>query len=515
MLRIDDDPIYQISGPVSMYYLKPPSLEFPLVLLFGDVHQSRDDLCGTCEERYGCYPIYSKKFLRKLDGLAEHYAVDFFTESAPSIEPDETQGILFGDFLSLTKGCHHAASRGKSVYGETCPTRNMRWHYADTRFFDKLEGNTLIPLRDVISHYVLKGVRVDPTWSPEGKKIVEGLFKHVLYAIENHLPYEAVMEEVADWMVSSLNVPGSALYKQLFVYDLRSLWKTEYYINTMNTLLPRLPYESFKQLSAYFMEGKGEPGDKVKEFENLVIALSGRILDMYMIARMLKPSLGSTLSIGFFGQAHSTNIYQYLVDTLGYRVAFATESKRRCVTVDRLVDLVSDLMPYQLNQAYREQIERERMEREEDESKLFQKEVLIRYKKVSVEAKEAFRLFPSEDIELYTPDIQQILYDNVKACVQMLAEDGVYISFDKVTQLLDRVMEHCNDLFRRSLAREIILSCVAVYVPYPTLERVFGVTRVSRLRINSMVEYITENIVVDVVDVVPPSSDLYGDDMYN
>ena len=41
----------KISGPVSMYYLKPISNDMPIILLFGDHHFSYDHMCNKGTRR--------------------------------------------------------------------------------------------------------------------------------------------------------------------------------------------------------------------------------------------------------------------------------------------------------------------------------------------------------------------------------------------------------------------------------------------------------------------------------
>jgi hypothetical protein len=68
--------IKKISGPCSFYYLKPnivkaEGIDFPLIMLFGDIHQSRDNMCTPCNNNPdGCYQIYDTSFLQLLDTLS-------------------------------------------------------------------------------------------------------------------------------------------------------------------------------------------------------------------------------------------------------------------------------------------------------------------------------------------------------------------------------------------------------------------------------------------------------------
>ena len=160
--------LQRISGPVSMFYLKPKKevydafhaqgLDLPLFLLFGDEHRSEKGMCEDCECLDECCKlIYDKDFLRELDTLARETPVDFYTESAPSKDDfrqsDENANILFKDFIDKTvRDCHQTRLRTFPEYIQKCPTKWIRWHYGDIRYFSStIEGFMLFPLKNYIN----------------------------------------------------------------------------------------------------------------------------------------------------------------------------------------------------------------------------------------------------------------------------------------------------------------------------------------------------------------------------
>ena len=127
-LHEDGPVVKKISGPVSLYYLKPPTdfyfkykgqINMPLVLLFGDLHQSYDNLCEPCNHDDGCMEIYSPAFLTLLDNLSTlESPIDFYTESAKGWIQNhdflKKQGILFNRFFKeTTRLCHQTELRKK------------------------------------------------------------------------------------------------------------------------------------------------------------------------------------------------------------------------------------------------------------------------------------------------------------------------------------------------------------------------------------------------------------------
>lgn len=163
-LHLTDITIRKISGPVSIYYLKPKSSlllkykreNLPLILLWGDIHREAKGICDPCEddEKKGCYKIYDKKFLREFDKLASKYPVDFYTEYSPHFplvfNPDD---VLFYRFLQgTTKECHKKELRSKKKYNTSCPTQYIRWHYSDIRFTQNtIEKYIFYPESDILT----------------------------------------------------------------------------------------------------------------------------------------------------------------------------------------------------------------------------------------------------------------------------------------------------------------------------------------------------------------------------
>jgi hypothetical protein len=156
--------VQRISGPVSMYYLRPvrkmffgkPAQEappLPLILLWGDTHRDDSGMCQPCEEKSGCFPLYDTTLLKEFDRLAAHYPVDFYTEYAPVFPKGQNKNILFRRFLHDTvKGCHNRSLRSLKAYESQCPTTSIRWHYSDVRFMeDKMEYYMLTPLQEKVN----------------------------------------------------------------------------------------------------------------------------------------------------------------------------------------------------------------------------------------------------------------------------------------------------------------------------------------------------------------------------
>lgn len=153
-LIIHDTVIKKLSGPISFYYLKPDYDEihidekgkYPLIILFGDWHNSNDFKC-VCNSDIGCYQIDSQNFLQLIDSLSmspnvserdidKKFYIDWFTESqfygtSYGAKGGPMHYFVQGNFLS----CYYKNLISSKEYEEKCPTKNIRWHHGDLRYF--------------------------------------------------------------------------------------------------------------------------------------------------------------------------------------------------------------------------------------------------------------------------------------------------------------------------------------------------------------------------------------------
>jgi hypothetical protein len=141
-ITIGETTIRKISGPVSFYFLKPnwkvpldQTHYFPLIMLFGDVHRSKENSCKSCScsKDSCCYTISDTPFLELIDTLAETYPIDFYTETAflgmgAGFDEGYMKDFTTGSFMT----CYHHVLR--NTRKDNCPTKNIRWHAADARF---------------------------------------------------------------------------------------------------------------------------------------------------------------------------------------------------------------------------------------------------------------------------------------------------------------------------------------------------------------------------------------------
>lgn len=154
--------INTLSGPVSLFYLKPSDQVlaselhlFPTIMLFGDMHGSMENTCecafGTersslpkvlskCEqsEHTNCYTISDMKFLQLIDTVASKYPIDFYIETQFRGSSRGYRGFMHyftsGEFISS----YHKILRGTPY--DKCPTKHIRWHATDSRYMTSLHA---------------------------------------------------------------------------------------------------------------------------------------------------------------------------------------------------------------------------------------------------------------------------------------------------------------------------------------------------------------------------------------
>lgn len=155
-ITINDTTVTSLSGPISFYYLKPKvdaseMKYFPLIVLFGDLHRSKEFSCEHCtcstqEDGNCCYTISDHSFLKLLDTLGDaKNPVDFFTETFFLRTFTSFENASYMEDLT-TKDmvtCYQKSLRGTEHYNK-CPTKNIRWQAGDPRqagdMFSKLDG---------------------------------------------------------------------------------------------------------------------------------------------------------------------------------------------------------------------------------------------------------------------------------------------------------------------------------------------------------------------------------------
>lgn len=370
MVEIGGLNIRQLSGPTTFTYLFPKREAFeenaekgiflPIIILLGDTHYSEDSRCEPCEEEKGCFLVESDTFLSTLDTIAKKYPVDVYTEYAPKKLINEKGGVLFHRFIGKTSGCYETALRGTKRY--RCNFPNIRWHYADARFWkNKVEGEAI-----EVSNYLnfLKGPKAD-LQEDYRLQIPTPIFKKFLFRMLEASHKDETMAILsrrwAGLMKEALfKTPNSMVYKQIKKSNIEvSIDHYCYYSLQCHRLATEEKIGSKQDLSnlcLYIFSGNALPGDLAiykKLIEKVFIfwvKFTACLLDMYFIARMLKTpkdNINSYVTVAFFGHEHATAISNFLqYDVNWYELKYSTNESDRCIRVNGHINFNEDLSEY-------------------------------------------------------------------------------------------------------------------------------------------------------------------------
>uniref|UniRef100_A0A6C0KDW4 Uncharacterized protein n=1 Tax=viral metagenome TaxID=1070528 RepID=A0A6C0KDW4_9ZZZZ len=397
-ITIQDTQIRSISGPVSVFFLRPKphiykdgnASNFPLIMLFGDAHQSTERMCNdcTCDQSKNdagkcCYKIYDPSFLQLLDTLADDkHPVDFYTETfqhgTHSENPRPPMAKLASDMKFVT--CYQRNLRGTSAYRKYCPTRYIRWHGGDSRqsgsifgrgtIYENLPGE--IKREDIILtkryiqnlniesqlYYLLHfALNVDKTRASLfiNQTILEtyaNLERFLISSIENP-------ESFAQELFSMMTYKNSVIYKQIMKQNYPGFrtvndWAKLYAQNLVN-----LRRQSFCIAYYYGSEAITKEKfflDKMSQtyhLKKILDDINSALMDIYFISRMLKqPSGGirSSLTFGYFGHAHILNVVRLLHQINVYDLVYFKNMTQlvdghpsRCKIIDFSLDLSAEV----------------------------------------------------------------------------------------------------------------------------------------------------------------------------
>ena len=143
-LTINNKKINKINGPNNMYILKPKKqyykYKLPLLLLFGDIHTSKDKQCNKCDIDK-CYNIQNTLLelindikLENRNDKKINFTYDLYVEKKNYQKYVEEQDI-FEDFLADLRRNYCFTNKN------LCKYKNINWHYVDLRQFKNIKSN--------------------------------------------------------------------------------------------------------------------------------------------------------------------------------------------------------------------------------------------------------------------------------------------------------------------------------------------------------------------------------------
>ena len=407
---IGNKPIWKISGPIRVTVLKPDDDlkkrfeeeggRLPYIILFGDHHFDRENNCDECkcntnwmtgkgwENEECCYDIDDPEFLKLFDGVAtKNYPIDFYTEQEyeprlgdpniyninPLLKGADAEGYL-SKFIHDYKICYSKDEKVKRTprYKKECPTRDIRWHYIDTRSFRYgNSGEAQLNQGIIIYFHILKIFFNEPVEETIQEKTYKMFAQYhdklqmTLDIIHNGMNFlETYVTVDSDFLIPK------QVRKQV-IKELRSMDLWNIIIKDTINLVFKNYYKSksmefksadYAKVMRFYIEVLQLISDDsaskeeflkrrealIKSVENYKIFEDNQsnlnnmifyttktaMMDVYTVARMLKkPEKGTPgfLSMYYAGDAHTTNIRDILVRHFSYEIVGESyNEKERC-----------------------------------------------------------------------------------------------------------------------------------------------------------------------------------------
>ena len=379
-IHIENQIIKKISGPVSFYYLKPQNvkeqgIDYPLLMLFGDSHNSRDNMCAPCNNDKGCYQIYDDRFLQLLDKVSlpekpmdiyyEHFVVSesadnyssFFSETQQNPKLNINNLPPLDNFQNLFYNCFNHIKRkdlpsdrllllhnkifgsNKTINNKVCPTTKIRWQYADVRFCDNgcIEGQ----IKQYFKNYSKDNEYIPDSFEDKFNELVEG-FKGLNTTTTSDI------EDFSNKLFNNfLTIENkSIIRKQINKQQNLRFKNIDFWIEIYATLL----INDFRKFDF-------NPRN-VDSFYDLILPSS--LVEIYIILRMMKTSevtsIQPTICMIYLGYEHILNIVEIFTKHLGYSIDYKIDDSserlwipqvapvaNRCLEITKKINLSKDV----------------------------------------------------------------------------------------------------------------------------------------------------------------------------
>ena len=376
-LIINGKTIEKISGPITFTLLVPKyeckeikqfnecGIHPPIVILFGDSHFSRSNLCKNCKEENKCYNIWGVKFLKLLDDLAKVNKLDFnleypFLKNKKDEKTKPNKSIFTTSILEATPiGKINKFYENCSINKE-CTFKNIRWNYVDLRLGKSdSEYNYEVCLFSSVDDIINSVKFLCDNYTTF--HLVEILISDDnLNKLRNNLQNLEIFVDILvhgdfKFFFISKKIETSLIYKQIKKF-LHPLNNVDFWIEKINKLLLKIKDEDEEDndclvilndlktvLSSIIITEKLGNSEKEKlknlfdekiteymkkNYEKIQLFFTkymAILLDIYYILRSLKLPMNakkseyeenSIVSFGYFGYKHTTNISYFLKDIL-------------------------------------------------------------------------------------------------------------------------------------------------------------------------------------------------------
>jgi hypothetical protein len=364
----------RLSGPVSVYLLRSTvHPDLPVVMLMGDYHKSYWNMCGSsCASDTGCVDLRRPDFFHALDKLDYADKISVFTEfydwdpqGTTERDPEKWtveegfHGGVIADFLEYATPCMRPVHRRKP-HPKPCQFNHIKWHMGDARFGGlkdrpsiEMAEFLLIPTYSHNANYVRQYARENPHY----RKVLLKIFGSLYDISKRSFSQQRFVDTFVDEILKEENAGMSLIAKQL---QKQTIPVTAAKLKEMLTLSIDFRFKDREHFISFdedsfvsFIDSNG-----LTDWESILFkqthvpafdywrSLFVPILDLYVLLRMVKSTHDSRLAIGYFGDAHTTNLDMLLRQYYGYETVYAQNANLMLgigMLPSRCIDIVENV----------------------------------------------------------------------------------------------------------------------------------------------------------------------------
>ena len=346
-----------IEGPITLVGLNPTNKlkeiipTAPQIMLLGDYHAS-NKRCDhyvniRCSLSEGCYTLYKSRqtnsFVQLLDSLAEKNKIGLFLEKNLMSDDEKKIDRFADDSYIGDSSLGHTTNQLYNCFGKRtnknskCAVKNLEVHSSDPRKDYDEEDNQKYQADIIIDMFnkAIKSIFMTPL--DYMKRVHQKYFSNVSFK-EMMLAIKTIFTETlgynkAFWNSELFN-KYSRTKRQIkkLPLELQNILK-EYTINKIDFLMYERPFyvdpgmstefdKSFIRVLESLIQKKNPESSDLsfilyenqRLYDNIFynINLNQDILDLYFIARTLRPAFKFDLAVGYFGQFHIQRMIDFL-----------------------------------------------------------------------------------------------------------------------------------------------------------------------------------------------------------
>ena len=346
-MNINGSIVQKISGPFHYKLLKPKRkyTHLPVIMLFGDYHIGNENTCSSSEKQSdGVYTIYDKEFFDVLTMLTpdeKKYPIDVYSEDwNRHWSSDKITNLPLVKFSKTIQNCTKFTKRRENI--SSCINDKIRFHYADTRYYDKFLEGKISGIIDILEKTFSKNKNIQVfdifqlketihKFIGEDDVMNKFLSDIFLYFVDPVNLYKKYFKTINDDRCQSI------VKKQLSKTDLPeffnfSIWmkylnkSTIHITNSLNLPDINLKAKLFSKFIVLLLDKNEKDyvkleqlynvfSDKIDSILTLYTMLCSPFLDIYTVLRILKQPTGGEKPVfvmGYFGYHHCKNIYNIL-----------------------------------------------------------------------------------------------------------------------------------------------------------------------------------------------------------